>query len=29
MGQPSSKIEDILGRVGETELIHRDNLISL
>lgn len=29
MGQPSSKIEEILGRVGETELIHRDNLISM
>jgi glutamate 5-kinase len=29
MGQPSGKIEEILGRVGETELIHRDNLISL
>mgnify|MGYP000275852268 CR=1 FL=1 len=29
MGQASNKIEEILGRVGETELIHRDNLISL
>lgn len=28
MGQASHKIEEILGRVGETELIHRDNLIS-
>lgn len=29
MGQPSNKIEEILGSVGETELIHRDNLIIL
>jgi glutamate 5-kinase len=27
MGQPSSKIADILGSVAETELMHRDNLI--
>lgn len=29
MGQASNKIEEILGCVGESELIHRDNLISL
>ena len=29
MGQPSSKIEAILGHVSETELMHRDNLIVL
>ena len=29
MGQPSSKIADILGSVAETELMHRDNLIIL
>jgi glutamate 5-kinase len=29
MGQPSSKIADILGSVSETELMHRDNLIIL
>ena len=29
MGQPSSKIEAILGHVTETELMHRDNLIVL
>ena len=29
MGQPSSKIESILGHVTETELMHRDNLIVL
>ena len=29
MGQPSSKIETILGHVSETELMHRDNLIVL
>jgi glutamate 5-kinase len=26
-GQPSSRIEELLGYVGESELIHRDNLI--
>jgi glutamate 5-kinase len=29
MGQPSTKIADILGSVAETELMHRDNLIIL
>lgn len=29
MGQPSSKIADILGAMTETELVHRDNLIIL
>lgn len=29
MGQPSSKIADILGVMTETELVHRDNLIIL
>ncbi len=29
MGQPSSKIGEILGQVTETELMHRDNLIVL
>ena len=29
MGQPSSKITEILGSVSEQELIHRDNLIVL
>ncbi|HBI83298.1 glutamate 5-kinase [Orrella sp. NBD-18] len=29
MGQPSNKIEEILGQIGEPELIHRDNLITL
>jgi glutamate 5-kinase len=29
MGQPSTKIADILGSVSETELMHRDNLIIL
>lgn len=29
MGQPSSKIADILGAMTETELMHRDNLIIL
>ena len=29
LGQPSSKIEEILGHVSETELMHRDNLIVL
>jgi glutamate 5-kinase len=29
MGQPSSKIMDILGSVSEKELVHRDNLIVL
>ncbi|MEH6576678.1 MAG: glutamate 5-kinase [Amphritea sp.] len=27
IGQPSSKIEQILGFVGEAELVHRDNLV--
>lgn len=27
MGQPSSRIQELLGYVGEEELIHRDNLI--
>lgn len=29
MGQPSSKIADILGSMTESELVHRDNLIIL
>ncbi|RDH90679.1 MAG: glutamate 5-kinase [endosymbiont of Seepiophila jonesi] len=29
MGQPSSRIEEILGYVDEAELIHRDNLVLL
>jgi glutamate 5-kinase len=29
MGQPSSKIVDILGGMTEAELVHRDNLIIL
>lgn len=29
IGQPSSKIEEILGHASETELMHRDNLIVL
>jgi len=29
MGQPSSKIVDILGSMTESELVHRDNLIIL
>jgi glutamate 5-kinase len=27
MGQPSNRIEAILGYVDEEELIHRDNLV--
>ena len=27
MGQPSSRIESILGYVDEPELIHRDNMV--
>ncbi len=27
MGQPSNKIESILGYVDEEELIHRDNMV--
>ena len=27
MGQASKHIEDLLGYVGEHELIHRDNLV--
>jgi hypothetical protein len=29
MGQPTSKITEILGGVSEKELMHRDNLIVL
>lgn len=29
MGQPSDKIESLLGYIDETELIHRDNLVLL
>jgi glutamate 5-kinase len=29
MGQPSDRIEPILGYVDEPELIHRDNLVLL
>jgi glutamate 5-kinase len=27
IGQPSRRIEELLGYVDETELIHRDNLV--
>ena len=27
LGQPSDRIEAILGYVGEAELIHRDNMV--
>jgi glutamate 5-kinase len=29
MGQPSERIEQLLGYVDEPELIHRDNLVLL
>jgi len=27
IGQPSGRIEELLGYIDETELIHRDNLV--